>query len=62
MAVRTISSYIVGRFPSLAEVVNPYKAIVEQLKTNTFFIKLGRQLVMAVVVELQTESCQRNGR
>jgi len=30
------------------ELVNPYEAVIEYLKTNTFFIKLGCQLVMAV--------------
>ncbi|MBA7548763.1 hypothetical protein ES705_41230 [subsurface metagenome] len=47
--------YLIGQLLSFAEVVNPYKAVVEQLKTNTFFIELGRQLVMAVAVELQPE-------
>ena len=47
--------YLIGQLLSFAEVVNPYEAVVEQLKTNTFFIELGRQLVMAVAVELQPE-------
>jgi len=47
--------YLIGQFLSFAEVVNLDEAVVEQLKTNTFFVKLGRQLVMAVAVELQPE-------
>jgi hypothetical protein len=55
LSMMAFDVYIIGQFLSLAKVVNPYKAVVEQLKTNTFFIKLGCQLVMAVAVELQTE-------
>jgi len=41
LSMKAFDVYIIGRFLSLAEVVNPYKAVIEQLKTNTFFIKLG---------------------
>ena len=55
LTMKVFSHHRIGQFLSFAKVIDLDKGIVEHLKAYTFSLEIGRQLMMAIVIELQAE-------